>query len=135
MSAAERVAAGVALLDEKLPGWEKSVRISWEGPHGNEKRFDIRDPKCCILGQLGDRLGYLDTLLTSWGLRCRDVGATGWGVMLDHAVLGIGFRDAGEYGFYPNGDSDAVDAEQAAWLTVLRERGCEDSFPEEGEPE
>lgn len=42
---AERVARGVALLDEKVPGWHDRIDLS---------RLDMWDEARCILGQLFD---------------------------------------------------------------------------------
>jgi hypothetical protein len=39
----QRVAAGAALLDEKLPGWDKDIDLG---------RLDLGSPCRCILGQL-----------------------------------------------------------------------------------
>jgi hypothetical protein len=40
---AERVAKGAALLDEKIPGWDKDIDLA---------RLDLASPCRCILGQL-----------------------------------------------------------------------------------
>jgi len=47
---AERVAAGVALLDEKRPGWDQYIDLDW---------LDISRGRRCVLGQLygGDATG------------------------------------------------------------------------------
>ena len=39
----ERIEAGIALLDEKVPGWEQHIDI---------QRLNMGDCKRCILGQL-----------------------------------------------------------------------------------
>lgn len=41
--AQELVARGTALLDSKVPGWDKRVR---------PEALDIADPRCCVVGQL-----------------------------------------------------------------------------------
>lgn len=40
---AERVSAGVALLDKRMPGWREEIDI---------EIFDMYSPGACILGQL-----------------------------------------------------------------------------------
>jgi hypothetical protein len=39
----ERVARGVALLDERVPGWRKRIDLS---------AFNFESLECCVLGQL-----------------------------------------------------------------------------------
>lgn len=43
MSAQARVAAGIALLDARRPGWEQQIDLG---------RLNIGSPKLCVLGQL-----------------------------------------------------------------------------------
>jgi hypothetical protein len=53
-SIAERVAAGAALLDERVPGWHDAIDVD---------RLDIDSPTQCVLGQLyGDYLAGEDAL-------------------------------------------------------------------------
>lgn len=40
---AERVARGAALLDEKVPGWDRRINLG---------SLDLGDGDCCIIGQL-----------------------------------------------------------------------------------
>jgi hypothetical protein len=60
---AERVAAGAALLDEKLPGWDKDIDLGF---------LDLASPCRCILGQLhydeGRPARSFDAGLSSLGL-------------------------------------------------------------------
>lgn len=50
----ERVEAGAALLDERMPGWFNMIDVD---------TLKIFDPTLCVMGQLfGDYLGGLDTL-------------------------------------------------------------------------
>lgn len=46
---AERVSAGIALLDERVPGWQNKINL---------EEFDIRHTRKCILGQVFE--GYDD---------------------------------------------------------------------------
>jgi hypothetical protein len=92
---AERVAAGAALLDEKIPGWRDEINI---------KTLDLVSFRQCILGQLFGH--YRD------GLEALDVSPEGaFGRATD--VLGR------PYGFYPSDkDSYAEEAEELKLLTV-----------------
>lgn len=62
---AERVATGVAFLNEVLPGWEKKIVL---------ESLDINYCEECILGQLfGDFDDGRDQLGLSWG-ECDEYG-------------------------------------------------------------
>lgn len=47
---AARVAKGVALLDEKRPGWERQIDL---------ETLDIRNGSCCVTAQLSGKSSYL----------------------------------------------------------------------------
>jgi len=57
LEVSEEVARGVALLDEKRPGWEHEIDLD---------KLDIKDPKCCVLGQVygGFTVGYAEVGFT-----------------------------------------------------------------------
>lgn len=81
-TAAQLVERGTALLDEKVPGWDKRIR---------PEALDIADPRCCVVGQLFATYGN-STTQSSFLVGMQELG-----------LLDVGGRyyteDAGTYGF------------------------------------
>lgn len=97
MNADERVAAGVALLDEKGPeGWRERINLD---------TLDINSLAGCILGQI-----YGPECLEDW---------MGWRTGMD--ALGLeryGSNEARDHGFEAYNFSEQAEVE-AAWADIL----------------
>lgn len=100
-SIAERVAAGAALLDEKLPDWWAPNRIDLAV-------LDLSRPCYCVIGQVAPEREYGDAIEAGW--------------------LGLTFDDAYRYGFTAVTAAHASDWREvypkltAEWRRVITER-------------
>ena len=101
---AERVALGVALLDEHIPGW-------WRDNNIDLGRFQMSEEKCCVVGQLSPQRDYQRAVDEHW--------------------LDLTPDAAREFGFlasqsWPDVDDEEVELEYAqlqhAWVVTIRER-------------
>lgn len=89
---AERVARGAALLDEKLPGWDKDINLD---------RLDLSSSCRCVVGQLfvSNRLARVARLLGET-LTPYAGGLITLGLGLDGEDYDYGFDKADEAGNY-----------------------------------
>lgn len=96
--ASERVAKGVALLDEHKPGWADRI---------NAARLAVLSPCDCILGQLYPPNAE---------------GVDGYFLALaDHDLPVWSYDDAKEHGF-AGGDTGGGERLDAEWVRVITER-------------
>ena len=96
---AERVARGAALLDEKVPGWERRINLEW---------LDIASCYFCVLGQVfdDDERASTDDLDSPYSAGIRALGIEG------------GVRGTVWHGF----DGLHIDALNAAWRRLVADR-------------
>ena len=97
-----RVACGVALLDEKLPGWVERIDLD---------TLNLASPCRCILGQTWDLPVGVD--YTAFALHADALDIDG-----DEEVA-YGFNAGGEDWFEDEGEYDALTAE---WKRVILAR-------------
>jgi hypothetical protein len=102
----ERVARGVALLDEKCPGWDQKINV---------KALDIEDPANCVIGQV-----YKDSgIVGAFGIGATNlVGKKAYGNDINAPVL----IEHGFSGTRRPGDDNEFDALTAAWKRAIRAR-------------
>jgi hypothetical protein len=98
----ERVARGVALLDEKLPGWVDRIDLD---------RLDLGSPCRCILGQTWD--GIPDPESTPFAAHANELDLYG--------------EDENDYGFNAGGEDWFADEPEyraltAEWTRVILAR-------------
>ena len=93
MKTRKNIARGVALLDEKLPGWEERVNLN---------RLDLSSTCDCVCGQIV-------TKKDRWWSRYRH----------GLAVLGIEEHHAGRYGFVATGNTKYASLTDE-WARVIR---------------
>lgn len=82
---AERVAAGIKLLDEKVPGWRDKVIIS---------ELNMSSSVYCILGQVFRRGDDDNTWENGFGRGCKFLGLRGCSCCVDEFELA-----SADYGF------------------------------------
>jgi hypothetical protein len=104
---AARVAKGVALLDEKRPGWEQLINLD---------RLDIRDGTVCVTAQLSGE-SHWHAGMTQLGLHRDTYIAHGFNAESDSC-------DCCDSDDVPEGyvQEDAYDALNALWKGVITER-------------
>ncbi len=79
----QRVNHGVKLLDEKVPGWRRTIR-------NNREQYDFKRGSCCVLGTLEHFNGMFQTIRAS--------GADSTEAFL-RAKARLGIHNASNYGF------------------------------------
>ena len=92
----ERVERGATLLDKKRPGWEKEIDLD---------NLDMREPKCCIVGQLHEG---------QFAMGLSQLGLLPW--TEDNEV------SSGVFGFTTPRGVDEYAQLTASWKTLLAER-------------
>lgn len=97
MTVAERVAAGAALLDEKMPGWHARIRLP---------ELNLGSECQCVLGQVYGH--YLTGLKALWPEREFESRACGFMWLYD--------PETGDE------DADDIEALDAEWRRVIEAR-------------
>jgi hypothetical protein len=133
LSAADRVAAGTAWLDERVPHWWERVTLP---------EFNIADKCACVLGQVfrPDAEAYVDEhgddldpepimLADDFGTGTKLASGYAWAVDNEHLLSLERARELGFEAIYrPNDYYDDEDERsdygqlQAAWREVINER-------------